>query len=477
MNKKPLCLAVSLVCLIAGCAGGPDYRKPEVNPPAAFKESGDWKPAEPRDEAIRGNWWEAYGDAELNALLAQVALNNQNVKQAEAQYRLASAALDAARASFWPTLGAGAASSRGRSGSTTSGATSASGVHETDKLTLNASWEADVWGRLRRGAESGEASAAASAADLQAALLSAQATLAQTWFQWRSNARQQKLLNDTVGAYRRNLEITRHRFDAGMVGRVDVVQAESQLKSVEAQLADSRLSGLQFEHALATLVGKAPADLKLPAADGKAALPALPAIPTLLPAMLLERRPDIAGAERRVAAANAEIGVAQAAFFPTLSFAASGGYQGSSFSHLISVPNRLWSLGPSLALTLFDAGARSAAKEQAVAGWEKTVAAYRQTVLTAFQEVEDNLAALRLLGEEVEHQRAATAAASEALRLSENQYQAGTVSYLNVIVAQTTALAAERSLLDVQNRRLQASVALTKALGGGWGREAAKSGR
>lgn len=463
-----------LLTLLAGCAVGPNYERPAVAVPTAYKEAtGAWKPAEPRDEALRGKWWTVYGDAELDALVDLVAIDNQNVKQAEAQFRQANAALDAARAGFWPTLGAGVSSARGRNASATSttGGTTASGIRETDKATLSASWEADVWGRIRRSVESGDASAAASAADLQAALLSAQATLVQTWFQWRANARQRQLLDNTVAAYRHSLEITRNRFDSGVAGRVDVVQAESQLKSTEAQAAELRLSGAQLEHAIALLVGKAPADLKLPPAlpDGKAAaLPPLPAIPPQLPSALLERRPDIAGAERRAAAANAQIGVAQSAFFPALTFAASGGYQNSAFSHLISAPNRFWSLGPTLALTLFDAGARSAQKAQAVAAHDKSVAAYRQTVLTAFQEVEDNLAALRILGEEEEYQRAAAAAAAETLRLTDNQYQSGTVSYLNVVVAQATALSAERNLLDVQNRRLVASVALLKALGGGW---------
>lgn len=470
MNPKFLPLAFALTLGLAACAVGPDYARPSVNTPAAYKEAGDWKAAEPRDDVPRGKWWEIYGDAELNALVEQVAVNNQNVKQAEAQFRQANAALDAANAGFWPTLAASVSSARGKGATGTTTAATA-GIRETDKAALSASWEADVWGRIRRSVESGDASAAASTADLQAALLSAQATLVQTWFQWRTNSRQRQLLDRTVVAYRRSLEINRNRFEAGVAGRVEVVQAESQLKSTEAQAAELRLTAAQLEHAIALLVGKAPAELKLPESLVHAqavVLPAAPAIPALLPATLLERRPDIAAAERRVAAANAQIGVAQAAFFPALIFAAAGGYQNSTFSNLISAPNRLWSLGPTLALTLFDAGARSAQKAQASAAYDKAVATYRQTVLTAFQEVEDNLAAWRILGEEEEYQRAAAAAAAESLRLSENQYQAGTVSYLNVVVAQASALAAERSLLDVQNRRLLASIGLQKALGGGW---------
>lgn len=468
MNKfllTPLLLAV-----LAGCAVGPDYERPAMSLPETFKQAGDWKPAEPKDEAARGKWWEIYGDAELNALVERVAIDNQNVKQAEAQFRQASAALDAARASFWPSLSANASSSRGRAASGTT-TLPASGVRETDRAGLAVAWEADIWGKIRRAAEAGEASAQASAADLQAALLSAQATLVQTWFQWRTNARQQELLENTLVAYRRSLEINRNRFEAGVAGRVDVAQAESQLRSTEAQAADLRLSGAQLEHAMAILVGITPAELKLPVrtANGLAkGLPPLPAIPAALPTAMLERRPDIAAAERRAAAANAQIGVAQSAFFPALTFAASGGYQNSSFTDLIAAPNRFWSVGPALALTLFDAGARSAQKAQATAAYDKTVAAYRQTVLAAFQEVEDNLAALRVLDEEEQYQRAAALAAADSLKLTEYQYDAGTVSYLSVVVVRAAALNAERSLLEVQNRRLLASVALQKAMGGGW---------
>mgnify|MGYP001275772108 CR=1 FL=1 len=460
--------AVSVFWLV-GCAVGPDYERPALNLPESFKEAGDWKPATPQDEQPRSEWWRAYGDPTLDALIVRLAVDNQTIKQAEAAYRQASAALDATRAGFFPNLTANVGNSRGRGaagGTTGTAASSATGIRETDKLTLSSAWEIDVWGRIRRNVEAGDASAAASAADLRAALLSAQATLTQSWFQRQTNARQRQLLESTVAAYRRSLGIVRNRFEAGTVGRADVLQAESQLKSGEAQLAEIRLSGAQIEHAIAVLLGQPPAKLSLPEAAPR--LPALPALPSLLPATLLERRPDIAAAERRVAAANAQIGVGQAAFFPALTFSAAGGYQNASFTGLIAAPNRFWSFGPALALTLFDSGARSAQKAQATAGWEKTVAAYRQTVLTAFQEVEDNLAALRWLGEMEAHQQAAAAAAKEAQRIVENQYDAGVVPYLNVLTAQTAAYTAERALLDVQNRRLQASVALNKALGGSW---------
>jgi NodT family efflux transporter outer membrane factor (OMF) lipoprotein len=460
--KTPISL---LVLLLAGCAVGPDYLRPDVTTPAAYKEAGDWKPAEPKDLSPRGSWWEIYGDAELNMLVAQVAISNQNVLAAAAQYRQTQAALGLAQAAYFPTLAAGLADSRGTSATTTGVTTEAAPIRNTARVSLNASWEADVWGQVRRNVEASDATAQASDADLRAALLSAQATLVQTYVQLRATEAQQRLLEQTTVAYERSLQITSNRYEAGVAGRVDVAQAETQLKSTQAQLIDLGVQRAQLEHAIAVLIGSAPADFQLkPVAE----LPSLPTVPVAMPSALLERRPDIAAAERRMAAANALIGVAQAAFFPALNFSATGGYQNSGFSHLLSLPNRFWSIGPALALTLFDAGARSAQKESAIAGYDKSVASYRQTVLTAFQEVEDNLAALRQLKAEAEMQRLATQSAAEALTLTENQYQAGTVSYLNVVTAQATALGAQRSSLDITSRQLLANVALIKALGGLW---------
>ena len=457
------------VLTLAGCAVGPDYKRPDVVVPAAYKEAGDWKPAEPKDESPRGNWWQVYGDANLDALVAQVAISNQNVAAAAAQYRQASALLGAAQAGYYPTLGAGLSGTRaqGVSSATTGTSTTAAGspIVNTARLSLNASWEADIWGRIGRSVEANSASAQASDADLRAALLSAQATLVQTYFQLRTNDAQQRLLEQTIAAYQRSRQITANRYEAGVAGRVDVAQAEAQLKSTQAQAIDLGVLRAQYEHAIAVLIGKAPAEFQIAPVD---AMPALPVVPPALPSVLLERRPDIAGAERRMAAANAQIGVAQAAFFPALTLGATGGYQNSSLSNLLTLPNRFWSIGPALALTLFDGGARSAQKEGAIAGYDKAEATYRQTVLAAFQEVEDNLAALRLLANEAVMQQAATQAADEALALTENQYQAGTVSYLNVVTAQATALGAQRSNLDLVGRRLGASAVLLKALGGDW---------
>lgn len=457
-------LALSIL-ILAGCAVGPDYRRPSLETPAAYKEAQGWKTAEPRDRAPRGRWWEIYDDPQLNALVQQVALSNQNIRAAEAKYRQALALLGGARAGHFPTLSAGLAASRGQSVSASGTIAPAAPIGTIDRISLTAVWEADVWGRIGRAVEANEASAEASAADLQAALLSAQATLAQSYLQLRINDVEQQLLKQTVAAYEKSLQITGNRYQAGVAGRIDVAQAETQLKSTQAQAIDLGVQRSQLEHAIALLIGKAPADFRL---EPNNSLPSTPDIPVGLPSELLERRPDIAAAERRAAAANAQIGVAQAAFFPSLTLNASTGYQSSSFAHLISLPNRFWSLGPALAATLFDGGARSAQKEQAIALFDSSVAAYRQTVLTGFQEVEDNLSALRILGEEDKVQREAAKSAAESVALANNQYLAGTVSYLNVVSAQAASLAADRSALDIAGRRLIASVSLLKALGGDW---------
>ena len=454
-RATPLLLAL---LVLSGCAVGPDYHKPEISVPAAFKEADGWKLAQPQDEALRGKWWELYGDTQLNALVEQVIVSNQNVKLAEAQYRQAQAVLAGSRAGYFPTLSASASVTRSQSGSTTI-------VTPNDRVALNASWEADVWGNIRRSVESSTASAQASTADLQAALLSIHATLVQTYLQLRINDAQYRLLEETMAAYERTLQITRNRFEAGIVSRLDVAEAETQLKSTQAQAIDLGEQRGQLEHAIALLVGKAPADFTLtPTYD----LPELPSIPVDIPSILLERRPDVAAAERRAAAANAQIGVAQAAFFPTLMLGASGGFQGSSWSNLFSLPNRFWSLGPSLAMSLFDGGAHSAQKEQVMAIYDQNVATYRQTVLTAFQSVEDSLVSLRVLAQEETVQHEASRSAKESLSLTNDQYQAGTVSYLNVVTAQVATLNADLGSLNIAGRRLLASTALLKALGGDW---------
>jgi NodT family efflux transporter outer membrane factor (OMF) lipoprotein len=463
-------LALLLALALTGCMVGPDYHRPDVEIPAAYKEAGDWKPAQPGDEAPRGNWWEIYRDSELNSLVAQVEISNQNVATAAAQYRQALALLGVAEAAYYPTVGAGLAVGRGQGSAPsssigTSTVTPGSPIYNIVRPTLSASWEPDIWGQIGRSVESSQASAQASQSDLQSALLSAQGTLVQSYFQLRVNDEQQRLLIQTSDAYERSLQITRNRYESGVASRVDVAMAETQLKSAQAQAVDLGVQRAQLEHAIAVLIGKPPADFQIKPVKG---LPTLPQVPPALPSALLERRPDIAGAERRMAAANAQIGVAQGAFFPALTFNGTAGYQNSSFSQLLTLPNRFWSVGSSLALTVFNGGAFSAQKSAAIASYDATVATYRQTVLSAFQEVEDNIAALRQLAEETSAQDAATYSANQALLLTRYQYQAGTVSYLNVVIAQAAALNAQQTSLNITGRRLLANAALIKALGGDW---------
>ncbi|WP_374241454.1 efflux transporter outer membrane subunit [Zoogloea sp.] len=450
--------------LLSACAAGPDYQRPTVDTPAAFKELGDWKPAEPREPAA-DHWWTAFGDPVLDDLQARLEISNQNLRAAEAAYRQALALADAARAAWFPAINASAGATR----SASSAATATSGnapARNSFSVGATVSWELDVWGRIARTVEGADAGLAASAADLAAARLSARATLAQTYFQLRAAERQQALLDASVDAYARALELTRNRYAAGVAGKADVAQAESQLRSTRAAALDASLSRSQYEHAIAVLLGLPPAGFTL--APSAAPLPVAPVAVTL-PSALLERRPDIAAAERRVAAANAAIGAAQAARFPVLGLSGNTGFRNARIEDLLTVPSRYWSLGPTLAAAIFDGGARKAAVGQAQAGWEKAIATYRQTVLTAFQEVEDNLASARLLEAAAAEQAAAVTAAAEAETIAVNQYRAGTVSYLNVVTAQAAHLAARRSANDIATRRLLAAVQLAKNAGGGVG--------
>ncbi|PVY80260.1 NodT family efflux transporter outer membrane factor (OMF) lipoprotein [Cupriavidus alkaliphilus] len=460
-------LPVPLACalLLAGCAVGPDYQRPDAPVSESFKEAdaatpawtGDWKPAEPQDALARPDWWTVFGDAQLDALMAEVQISNQNIKAAEAQYRQAVASLQAARAGFFPLVDAQAGASRARNAS--------SNTLNGQNATLGATWELDVWGRVRRQVESSEASAQASEADLASTLLSTQATLAQSYFLLRVADAQKALLDRTVADYQKSLQLVQNQYAAGTAQRSDVLQSETQLKSAQAQQIDIQITRAQLEHAIAVLVGKPPAALSLAAGEFRAAPPRVPAA---VPSQLLERRPDIGAAERRMASANAQIGVAQAAYYPTLSLSASGGLTASTLARWMSLPDRIWSIGGGLAGTLFDGGARRAAKAQAVAAYDQTVANYRQTVLGAFQEVEDNLAAQRLLEQEAVVQNDALRSAREALALVNNRYRAGTAGLLDVLTAQTSAYTAERTALSITGRQYTAAVVLIKALGGGW---------
>ncbi len=454
-----------LALALAGCAVGPDYRRPEVQVSAAYKEAAGWKVAEPQDESSRGNWWEIFGDPQLSALIESVDISNQNVLLAEARFRQASALIASSRAALFPTLDANASITRSRSPTGLIGGTTAGRILDNRSVALNSSWEIDLWGRLRRALESSAASAQASAADLAAARLSAQAELASDYFQLRVLDAQKQLLDDTVTAFGKSLELTRNRYTAGVAAKVDVVQAETQLKSTLAQAIDTGVQRAQLEHAIAILVGKPPSEFSI------APVPlavTMPRVPLGLPSELLERRPDVAAAERRAAAANAQIGVAKAAYFPSLTLSASGGFRSANAADLFTAPSRFWSIGPALAQSIFDAGLRSAQTEQAIAAYDATVAQYRQAVLAGFQEVEDNLAALRILEEEAKVQDDAVRAARESVVLTTNQYKAGIVSYINVVTVQTTQLSNERTAVGILGRRLVAAATLVKALGGGW---------
>ncbi|MGE0873528.1 MAG: efflux transporter outer membrane subunit [Burkholderiales bacterium] len=452
-------VAAIAALLLAGCASGPDYVRPDAPAQAAWRHAGqDWKPAEPRDAVPRGVWWTRFGDAQLDRLAAQAARANFSVVAADARYRQAQAATRQARAALFPGADAGLAVSRSR-------APGATGTARSMQLDFDVSWEPDLWGRIARGVEAGEAGAAAAAADLESVRLSVVAALVQNYFSLRIADAQARLLRETIAGYAQTLKVTQNRYAAGVAAKSDVVQAETQLKGAQAQLADLALSREQLQNAIAVLAGETPAALSVEPAQ---ALAGVPHIPTGLPSELLERRPDIAAAERRVAAANARIGVAQAAFYPSLLLSGGGGTRSPGIADLLSAPTRFWSLGAAAVQFLFDGGAREAVAEQARAAYDAEVALYRDTVLGAFQEVEDNLAALRILAEEIAFQQDAVRAARQSLEMTNNRYKAGTASFLEVITVQNIALANERSLLALQGRRLNAAVLLVKALGGGW---------
>jgi len=450
---------------LGGCAVGPDYVRPAVDVPAGFKQLDGWKMAQPSDHEPHGPWWEIYRDPTLNELEQQVSLSNQNIAQAQAHFRQATALVTSARAARFPAVTANVAATRAGGASSRSMQNSTEAINHS--LTIDANWETDLWGRVRRTIEANVANAQASAGDLEAMRLSIQAQLAQSYFQLRTLDGQQQLLDRTVADYQKSLQLTQNQYEAGIVARANVILAQTQFKTAQAQAIDLGLQRTQLEHAIALLIGKTPSQFSLAPASLVAAVPD---IPVGLPSTLLERRPDIAAAERRVALANAQIGVAKAAYFPDVTISTAAGFQSTNFSNWLTVPNRFWSIGPAIAQTLFDAGARGAQTEQAVAEYDANVAVYRQTVLTGFQEVEDNLAALRILEQESQIQDDAVQAAQQAVTLTMNQYKAGIVSYLNVITVQTTALNNERAALELLNRRLAASVALIKALGGGWNR-------
>jgi NodT family efflux transporter outer membrane factor (OMF) lipoprotein len=455
---------------------GPKYVKPTVPmapgfkeaTPDAYKENSDWRVAQPSDAVQRGQWWTIFGDAELNVLEPQVAENNQDLKAADARFREARALIRFNRASLYPTVGVAPFAGGVRDSSNqpyfNPANSQGNGVGQIE-LPVDLNYEIDAWGRVRRTVSAAREEAQASAADRQTVLLSLQAELAVDYFEARSADAQEKLLNDTVKDFEEAFRITSNRFEGGVAPKSDVDQAQTQLEAAKVQARDITLQRAQFEHAIAVLLGKPPASFALTNAPLDARPPA---IPTGLPSELLERRPDIAAAERRVAEANDRIGIAKAAFYPTISLSGSVGVEGTSFGNLFNPASLLWAIGPTLSQTIFDAGRRASVSEQANASFDETVANYRSTTLTAFQQVEDNLVALRVLTQEAEHQHQATQAAQSAEQIFNNRYVGGLDTYLQVVTAQTTALNNERNDIDIMRRQMDASVLLIKALGGGW---------
>jgi NodT family efflux transporter outer membrane factor (OMF) lipoprotein len=458
------------VVFCAACSVGPKYQRPAAPVTPAFKElpgSDQWKTASPSDANLKGKWWEMFGDPQLNQLEEMVSVNNQTVKQAEAQFRTATALARLAHAGYFPTIGSSPsflASGTGRSFTSSTG-TRAAGTSHIFQLPFSASWEPDFWGRVRLSTEYETEQAQSAAALIENARLSIQSTLAQTWFNLLGTDMQIALLNDTIAGYETYLALTINRYKGGVAAKSDVTLAQTQLATTRAQATDLYQSRTQFEHAIAVLTGRPPAEVEF--APGKIAGPP-PTIPTGVPSQLLERRPDIASAERLIAAANANIGIAQTAFYPTLTLAASAGIQNTSLVNLFTWPSRVWSVGPTLAQTLFDFGRRKATEQEFQAQYDAQVASYRQTVLSAFQEVEDNLSALRVLAQESVEQDAAVAAAEQSLALETARYKAGTDTYLNVITTQQLALSDERAAVSILQRRMISAVALVAALGGGW---------
>jgi NodT family efflux transporter outer membrane factor (OMF) lipoprotein len=488
-------MAVAAAFLNSACIVGPNYVKPKATAPASFKEplppnfkeAEGWKQGEPKDDLHRGKWWELFNDPVLNALEEQINVSNQTLAAAEAQFRQSRAAIRVAHSGLGPTISS-APSLTGAMISSNSGATHGlPTVPLADiDIPVSASWVPDLWGQIRRTIEGATATAQASAADLENARLSIQTQLALDYFQLRGQDAQKQLLDSTVTAYEAALRLTQNRYAQGVASQVDVVQAQTQLEQTRAQSTDTEVTRQTFEHAIAILIGKPPSQLTIviiPVASAAASgavstaqitastaqiASSLPPIPGVIPSELLERRPDIAGNERRVAAANAQIGVAISAYYPTLSLGASGGIQSSSLLSLFTWPSRFWSLGPTLSETFFDYGRRRGITEEARAAYDQTVANYRESVLTAFQNVEDQLSTLRILERESRQQADAVRYAERSLELANAQYTGGITTYLQVITAQTFALQNELTAVQLNTRRMTASVSLIQGLGGGW---------
>lgn len=451
----------------AGCTVGPRYVRPSTPTAPAFKEiPPNWKTAAPSDQVVRGNWWEIYHDSQLNSLEEKINVSNQNLKIAQAQYDQARALVRLNRADYYPTVTAGVSATRTHESANRPFSLNSANTADDFVLPVDASYEADVWGRVRRTVEASREEAQASAADLATVNLSLHAELAMDYLQLRELDAEDKLLNDTVATYEETLKLTENRFHGGIASEVDVAQAKTQLETTRAQAIDVQVQRAQFEHAIAVLVGEPASTFSLPVSP-LTGLP--PVIPPGVPSQLLERRPDIAAAERRAAAANANIGIAKAAYFPTFTLSGTGGFESALAGSWFSGPSGLIAAGAGAVVTVFDAGRRHAVSDQAWAGYEQAVATYRETVLGAFQDVEDNLAAMRILEDEANTQDVAIAAAQNSVRLSLNRYRGGVATYLEVTTAQGIALTDERTAVQILGRRVTASVLLIKALGGSWG--------
>ena len=453
--------------LFDGCVVGPKYQRPVAQTPPAYKETGNWKVAQPNDQKLGGSWWDLFGDSQLNALEQQVNVSNQNLKAAAAQYEQARAMFRYNRANYYPTLTTSPSATRTRNASNRPPKSSIySGRTYNDYVfPVELSYQADVWGRIRRTVEQYKDQAQASAADLATVSLSMHADLAVDYFEARTLDAEERLLNDTVRQYQQALELNQKLFDEGLTSILSVQQAQAQLETTHAAAIDVGVLRAQYEHAVAVLVGKPPETFSLPPLP----LTTAPApIPTGVPSELLERRPDIASAERMAAAANAQIGVATSAYYPLINLTAAAGLESGSITTLLQGPGVLWSFGPSAVATIFDFGRRRAVSDQAKAAYNQAVANYRQTVLTGFQQVEDNLAALRVLAQEAEVQRGAVTAAQAALDTSMILFKGGLTSYLTVTTAQTTLLTDQVTSINILGRRMAGAVLLVQTLGGGW---------
>jgi NodT family efflux transporter outer membrane factor (OMF) lipoprotein len=476
MKKSTLILSVCMFLPIAGCKVGPVYKAPPSILAPAFKETppanitDGWKPGQPSDAQLKGDWWTIFGDAKLNELEAQVDTANQTLKSAEANFRAARAEIIYARASKAPTIGVapGVGAIRNSAHEPYFPESLVDGGEGNFTLSFDLDYEIDLWGRVRRTIALAHEQSQASAADLETSRLSLHAELAVDYFNLRSADAERRLLDETIKAYQSALRLTEDRHDGGAAPLSDVAQARTQLQEAQVQATKVNIQRAACEHAIAVLIGKPPSELTLPSDPITVGAPTLPAIPGMVPSQLLERRPDIASRERQMAAANERIGIAQTAYYPTLSLSATAGFMGTSVLNWLSWPSRFFAVGPTLSETLFDHGRRRATSDIALAQYDATIADYRQTALSAFQQVEDNLNALHNLEIEADQQRAATASARQSLELFDTRYKGGVDTYLQVITWQTALLQDERNDIEVTRRRFESSVLLVKALGGGW---------